>query len=389
MKVMGLGLAILLVGSAAAFAAEQDWRNTIEAALTRKATYDFKNVALGDITSTIAQDAEVNIVLDSPAHGVDPTLKMTLRFRDMSRASILTWVTRLAGLEWCTQKEAVFVTPYRELSEAAKLEIERRNGEKRVTSASWLPPLQKALDQKVTVRFAQKPLADCVASLETLLAVNIVLSPRADTGAPIALDVSKMTAENAVSWLAQKAGLDYAILDEAIYLAPPDEIRAIRSAGLDLSQAGRTHDLVSFDFVDRPVSEAFAELEKKTGVKIVLKTDVEPLPKISLSARNMPLAAAIRAIAASTTLNSIIVPEGSTIRVTLLKHAPAPSAAPLPEPAPAVEAPAAPSAAPPAVPEERPAPRGTSTESAPSSAPRAGSTGSALQEPTARPGVPK
>lgn len=137
------------------------------------------------------------------------------------------------------------------------------------------------------------------------------------------ISVSKMSAENVLAWVARKADIDFAVMDEAVYFAPSDEIRIARAAGFDFSARGRGADLVTFDFKDTTIRDAFAILSEKCGMKIILKSDVDDLPRITLAAKDMPVSSAIQAITAASGLNNAIIPEGSSYVVQLMKTAPA------------------------------------------------------------------
>jgi len=316
---------VLVSVLAAAPVSAQVWREKIDGALAKKTSYDFKDMALADVIQTLSQDMQVNIILDdSRLAGIDPMQKLTLHYKDMSVGSIITWVTRSAGLQWCIQDEAIFITSYNRLDQASKLQIETRNAERRAEAArTWAPAMAETLARNLTVSFNAKSLADCRTSLEALLGVNVILSPSVETDEPITVAVSKMSAENVISWVARKADIDYAVMDEAVYLAPTEEIRIARAAGLDFSTRGKGADLVTFDFKDTTVQEAFAVLSEKSGVKIILKSDVEDLPRITLSGRDMQLSAAITAITKASGCNNAIVPQEDTYIVQLMKAAPA------------------------------------------------------------------
>ena len=356
-------LALVLIASPV-FA--QAWRAKIDEALRKKVSYDFTVIALADVFRLLSQDADVNIILDGPAT-VDPTAKISFAAKDMTLGSVLDWITRIAGLEWVVQDEAIFITKYPRLSESARRQIDARNVAVRTESIkTWLPAMQRTLSEKVSVSFVQKSPSDCRDSLKILLGVNIIVSPNIDPKASVTLAVSKMTAENVLSWVARKAGLDFAVLDEAVYFAPVDEIRIMRSTGLDLSSQGKAHDLVSFDFNDDPLDVAIDALAKKSGVKIFLRGCPDPAPRVSLVGSDMPLSAALQAAVSKTGLNAVVIPEGDTIVISIVAAPPKPVVAP---PQPAVQP------APQAPPAETPA--ATTDESPP---------GAAAAQPEAPPG---
>ncbi len=308
----------------------QEWRARMEASLARKASYDFREMAFADVIKMLATDAKINIILDSNMGGVAPTQKITLKLTRMSYSDILTWITRLSGLNWCIKDEAVFVAPFQRFAAAAKEQIKARNlAQHKNAAKTWLPGFKKILERQVSLQFDNKPLGDCCKTLEGILEVNIILSTDVDPHTRVDLAVSKMKAENLLAWVARKAGIDYAVLDEAVYFAPTAWIRSLRDAGLDLSSRGRAYDLVSFDFTDTPLNEAIGYLSKQTGLEIVLRDAPEKMPTVTLARSNMTLMAALQAITRSTGANSAIVSEGRTIVVSIMKSAPAAPKAPL------------------------------------------------------------
>ncbi len=326
MKLCTLAITLLLICLAVVPASAQQWRSDLDAGLQKQDSFEFKNIAVADAFRIVSQNADINIILDAPPT-VDPTAKITFSAKDISITNALTWITRLASLEWCIQDEAVFVTSYQRLSDVARRQIETRNANTRVLAAkTWLPAMQEALAQKISISFAQKSLAECRDSLAILLKVNIIVSPAVDAKAPVTLLVSKMTAENVLSWITRKAGVDFIVLDQAVYISTAEDVRIRRAAGFDLSSYGRAHDLITFAFVDTPLDEALSSLAIKANVKIILRGASTPLPKVTLSGSDMALSAALQAILSKTGLNSVIIPEGDTIVVSMIKPSPAPPA---------------------------------------------------------------
>lgn len=334
--VVSVTVFFFLVAAAAPRPAQaQVWRESIKISLSKIKSYQFKDQALRDVLQVMAQDAEINIVLDEGAPGIDPARKITFEVTRMSIGDALTWVTRMSGLEWTTRDEAVYVTVYPRLSQQARLDIQARNIAWRAEAErDWLPRIRVALDKKINVTFVEKPLADCAASLRAMLGVNVIVSPGVAKSAPVTLQTTtSMTAENALAWISRQAGVDFAVLNNAVYFAPPAEIRIIRASGLDLSAHGRATDVVTFDFKDTPVKEAMEALGRQVGVSVVVKNDMASLPTVTLAGKDMSLNAALQAVANASGLNSAIIPEGATVTVTLMKplpvaHRPAPEAVP-------------------------------------------------------------
>lgn len=319
-------LAVILLLAASAPA--QEWRSEMERALARTTSYDFKEMAIGDVLSLISQEAEVNVILDDTrTSGINRAQKVTIRLDDMTYANVLSWITYLFDLDWVLQDEAIFVASYSSFDQEAKRLIEARNADKRKTAAkTWLPEYEEILAQKVSVTFRQKSVLECAESLKALLGVNIILSPDIDPETPVNLAVSKMTTENLISWVGRKAGADYAVLDQAVYFGLEDQIRVMREAGRDLSSRGKEYSQVSFDFVDVTLAEAFDVLEETSGsgVRIVILGDDMDVPRITLKGANMTFTAAVQAVTNATGLNNAILSDGDTMTVRLMKPAPLP-----------------------------------------------------------------
>ncbi|MHC4713619.1 MAG: hypothetical protein ACYTAN_10185 [Planctomycetota bacterium] len=308
----------------------QQWRERIEAALENKASYDFRNIAVVDVTMMLSEDSGVNIVLDSPL-GLEGGRKLTFKISDMSYGNILTWFGRLLGAEWVIQDEAVFIVPLERLDAAAKLLLESRAQRRRTRAEkTWLPEFRRILGEPNSVNFKGRRLREAAESLAALFDLNVLVSPEADERVQVTLAVSEMSGENIIAWVARKAGVDYAVVDEAIYIAPVVRIRALRAAGLDFSSRGRPYELVTFDFRDVPLEEALSQLAAKTDAEIVLRSDTDDLPRVTLSGTDMVLTEAVRAVTHATGLNTAIIAESGTIFVSVLGIVEAPPEPPAP-----------------------------------------------------------
>jgi hypothetical protein len=180
------------------------------------------------------------------------------------------------------------------------------------------------------VNFKGRRLREAAESLAALFDLNVLVSPEADERVQVTLAVSEMSGENIIAWVARKAGVDYAVVDEAIYIAPVVRIRALRAAGLDFSSRGRPYELVTFDFRDVPLEEALSQLAAKTDAEIVLRSDTDDLPRVTLSGTDMVLTEAVRAVTHATGLNTAIIAESGTIFVSVLGIVEAPPEPPAP-----------------------------------------------------------
>ncbi len=311
-------IVVLVLLAGVAVAGAQEWRERIEVALGQKNTYNFREMALGDLIREIAADAQINIILDSEIGGVDRSRKLTIRMTDMSYESIITWVSRAVGLEWVVQDEAVFIAPRNRMDEAARRQLDRRAATMRARAErTWLPHFREVLARPHKFDLRSRQVVQTAESLEALLGVNFVVSPEVSDRITVSLAVSDMSAESIIAWVARKAGIDYAVLNEAIYFAPDAEIRDLRVAGLDFSSRGRPWDEVSFAFEDTPFMDAIADLSSMSGVHIVVNSDIAELPSVTLAGHEMSLIDALRAITRQTRLNTLISTDQGTVFVSV------------------------------------------------------------------------
>ncbi len=313
---------ICAVLATAGVATAQEWRDRMEASLSTTKSYTFDDQALGDILRVLGDDADVNVIVDD---GINRLQKLTLKVNDMTIANVLTWVTRLSGLDWVIQDEAVFITTYPRLDLAGRRQVETRRASDRAAAArTWLPGYEQSLAKSFDLTLSQKRLADVRDPLQSLLGVNVIISPALDPKTPITLAVNKMSGSSLLGWIARKANADFVIINQAVYFAPTDQVLAMRSQGLDLSGRAQGNRTVSFAFNGTPLDEALKTLSEQSGTQISLRGDVTPMPRVTVSGNDMALQSAITAVTNASGFNSAVIPSGDALVIQLVKPAPRP-----------------------------------------------------------------
>ena len=96
----------------------------------------------------------------------------------------------------------------------------------RLDHQDWRALIRKRLQRKVSFEFVETPLSEALQFLQALMQVNIILDPKAfETGGdptmPITLRVTDMKVGTALGWILRLADLEYAIMDEAIFVSAP------------------------------------------------------------------------------------------------------------------------------------------------------------------------
>ncbi len=184
---------------------------------------------------------------------------------------------------------------------------------------AWAQAIRGKLARKVSFKFDDTPLVEAIAFLQTLTKTNILIAPAATEAkgtTPITLKVTDMKLEIAFDWILRLADLDYALLDEAVFVSTAEGLKEesgrVAPAGgafkavAEEDEPKRLRKLrellerkVSFEFVDTPLNEAVEFLGTLTKVPMALdRASFEggsgaSVP-ISLRVLDMPLRSALR-----------------------------------------------------------------------------------------------
>ncbi|MCY3020316.1 MAG: hypothetical protein NTW87_14960 [Planctomycetota bacterium] len=94
----------------------------------------------------------------------------------------------------------------------------------------WKAEIAKKLERKVTFEFVDTPLEEALSFLRTLVAVNLILDPRAvvehRNTMPVTLRVQDMGVGLALQWVCKLADLKYELRENAIFVTFADDGKA-------------------------------------------------------------------------------------------------------------------------------------------------------------------
>ena len=134
-------------------------------------------------------------------------------------------------------------------------EARRKKEPARKPLKPWEIEIRDKLKKPVTAQFDRTPLQDVLQFIGSTTDVNIVFDRSAarDADEPVTLQVNKMTAKSTLEWVLKMAELEYAIMNEAIFVTSrkrleemaPEELRfydfedLLRARARDFGAAGR------------------------------------------------------------------------------------------------------------------------------------------------------
>jgi len=106
--------------------------------------------------------------------------------------------------------------------------VEKAGTIQQAEQPEWSREIERKLERKVSFEFAETPLTEAIAFLQTLTKANIIIDPAAaqDKGStPITLKVTNMTLRLALDWILKLADLDYALSDYAIFVSERENLK--------------------------------------------------------------------------------------------------------------------------------------------------------------------
>ena len=286
-------------------AEEPAWKREIREQLARRVTFEFVETPLTEVIPFLQMLTKMSIILDPD---LDRSKReITLRVTKMTLARALRWMLRLVELDYILKDGAVFI------STPGKIDAE---SSPRIEAATWEDELRRALGRKVSFDFVDTPLTHAISFLQTVSKANMFLDPHAlrkGDNAPVTLKVKDMVLEEALKRVVKLADLDYALIDEAVFVSTPERLAEVRSREESRRAAeakASEHEgwnweramkrvfarKVTFEFVDTPLSEAMSFLQTLTKVSMILDpkaTEGREEP-ITLRATNMALGPAFR-----------------------------------------------------------------------------------------------
>jgi len=134
-------------------------------------------------------------------------------------------------------------------------EARRKKEPSREPMKPWEIEIRKKLKTPVSAQFEDTPLQDVLQFIGTTADVNVVFDRSAarDVDEPVTLQVNKMTAKSTLEWVLKMVDLQYAIMNEAVFVTSrkrleemaPEEVRfydfedLLRSRPRDFGGAGR------------------------------------------------------------------------------------------------------------------------------------------------------
>ncbi len=117
---------------------------------------------------------------------------------------------------------------YPEDWERIRRRVETAGMIEQIDEPEWEKEVRRKLDRKVSFEFAETPLTEAVAFLQTLTKVNMIIDPaaaEAEGSTPITLKVTNMTLGLALDWILKLADLDFALRDNAIFISNRENLK--------------------------------------------------------------------------------------------------------------------------------------------------------------------
>jgi hypothetical protein len=112
--------------------------------------------------------------------------------------------------------------------ERIRRRVETAGKIERIDEQEWEKEVKRKLDRKVSFEFAETPLTEAIAFLQTLTKVNMIIDPaaaEASGSTPITLKVTNMTLGLALDWILKRADLDFALRDNAIFISSRENLK--------------------------------------------------------------------------------------------------------------------------------------------------------------------
>lgn len=232
----------------------------------------------------------------------------------------------------------------------AKVIVEPRDGKGSPEEPEWAQAIRRKLARKISFEFVDTPLSEAIQFLQTLTKVNMIFNPEAAEtkgGTPITLKVTDMKLELALDWILKLADIEYALMDEALFIATaytleeesrgtPPPGRALRGAAEEdepkwkLKLREMLERRVTFEFVDTPLSEAIAFLGTLTKWNWIMDPETagsKGSTPITLKVTDMTLARALKWIGRLADVDYVMKDNAITVTKRTAKIGPSKSGA--------------------------------------------------------------
>jgi len=152
--------------------------------------------------------------------------------------------------------------------------------------------IEEALQKRVTLDFADTPIADVAAFLSDTMGVTFVVDDPQAHALPVTFKCRDMKLALVLKFMLKHAELAHKVERSAIYVATSERIAEVakieKGVSLDTPQTKEALTKpLSLDFADTPMPDVCNFLGQVTGLNIVLDTKHDPV--LTFKARAMPL----------------------------------------------------------------------------------------------------
>lgn len=220
-------------------------------------------------------------------------------------AALITVLSGTVGVMPAGEQEVVIQagTGLKVTSEGKVAELKTEVPDKAVSE------LDKKLYRKISFDFVEMPLSQVQGFLSNITGLNMIVDKRAlenrsSDNIMVTLRVYNMKAENALFWVARKAGLVCAIEENAVIMSSeklyPDHWQ-LHMDGEEQTQwhkdiRSKMEKKISFDFQEIPFNETISYLSQFSGVTFVIDhgIDLENKHNVTLRVTDMNMSAALK-----------------------------------------------------------------------------------------------
>ncbi len=303
----------------------RDWREEIQKKLDKEVSVTFLDTPLHNVLAGLRNSAKVNMILDARSPEVDPDKPITLNLTKVKLQSVLSWVARLAGLEYVIADEAIFLASPTRMSSVWRTQIvTREEALYHEALKGWTPRLQKSLSRPVTLNLTDKNGNEALDLLQALTAVNFVIDPQAESvKEPVTLTVTRMSLERALAWLTRQLDASYVLVDEAVFITTVEKANRIRLERARLEMQFRFKRLITLELEDQPLGAALEIAAKLANLKINLKGKVPPEARVTIAKTTLPVDRAVNLIMQQAEVPGFLIGyQGDTITIWLREQAP-------------------------------------------------------------------
>jgi len=297
--------AVVVIGKPASTPAPL-WDEQLGKKLDSRLSVHFSGTPLREALAYLQAKGRLNIILNTTAVGLDPSLPIILQLDNVTLKSAIAWTAGQAGLLYIAKDEAVFVTTPTDLGpEWAEVIRARNQALDRLAEKTWIPEVKAKLEQPTSFSFENVALREVLSFFASRHKLNIVLDPefaQPDNTIPIMVVDQEMSVRNALKWVLRTKHLDYILVDEAIYVSSPSRLRSFQAGRRGTSGDPRLRTVVDVEFSEVPILKALEKLSDATGLNISLRSEGVPAVKFTMKMDHVTLEQALRELVAQTGL---------------------------------------------------------------------------------------